>query len=860
MGSIEAGKLSVVIEGSIAPYKKAIAEAKAETRKTTEAINQEVEKVKSPLEEMNINASMSKIRQMQQAIRSAVSDYRQKAGFPEEGFGNAFKNSISRKVKDMQVNAGLKSYTEGYRQVQSDIERTEKAVERLKTKQRDMSAAGVSRQSDEWQKLSAKIDQAERTLERYKASMGRMEGTGKDLQFSGFRNIAGRLMSGAMGGMRSVFESVTSVIKKAGGAFASLIQKFASGLPLIKRFTGGVRENGNAFGGGVFKILKYTLGIRCLYVLMNKLRSAMVEGFKNLAQYSDSTNASLSMLMSSLTQLKNSLATAFAPILDVIAPILNALIQKVNQAVTAIGTFFAAITGKTVFTRAKAVQQNYAASLQNNASSAKKANEENKKLQKTLLGFDQINKLNDENDSQKDSSKGGGAGGGISPANMFEDVPIDSKIKEFAEKIKEAWRKADFTEIGRIVGRKVNVALESIPWGTIQSTCNRIAKSIATFLNGFIEAVNWGLVGETLAHGVNTAIYAAYTFVTTFDWKQFGQAISDGINEFVKTFDAAKFAQLASEYIKGILDTLVQVIENTDWKQIGEKIKEFIVNIDYAGIAERLSEGLGAALGGLASLLGDLISDAVEEAKGYFKDKIEEAGGDIAGGILFGIVDGLAAVGTWIKDHIFKPILDGFQKAFGIHSPSTVMAEQGEFVIDGFLKGIDDNVQSVIDWFKELPEKIKKALGNLWDIGKNAISDFVDGLLSVKIPAPRFEITGHVKIAGYETPIPKIEAKWYASGGFPEMGELFVARERGPEMVGRIGSRNTVANNAQIVDGIRQGVMDAMMQVYMTTQPKDSGDDQVIYIEVKTENDEVLARAVKRGNAKLDRRMGPNDK
>lgn len=46
----------------------------------------------------------------------------------------------------------------------------------------------------------------------------------------------------------------------------------------------------------------------------------------------------------------------------------------------------------------------------------------------------------------------------------------------------------------------------------------------------------------------------------------------------------------------------------------------------------------------------------------------------------------------------------------------------------------------------------------------------------------------------------------YADGGFPTMGEMFIARESGPEMVGRIGNRTAVANNDQIVAGVSNGV------------------------------------------------------
>ena len=50
----------------------------------------------------------------------------------------------------------------------------------------------------------------------------------------------------------------------------------------------------------------------------------------------------------------------------------------------------------------------------------------------------------------------------------------------------------------------------------------------------------------------------------------------------------------------------------------------------------------------------------------------------------------------------------------------------------------------------------------------------------------------------------------FAEGGFPEKGQLFVANEAGPELVGKMGGRTTVANNQQITDGIRQAAYEGM--------------------------------------------------
>lgn len=63
---------------------------------------------------------------------------------------------------------------------------------------------------------------------------------------------------------------------------------------------------------------------------------------------------------------------------------------------------------------------------------------------------------------------------------------------------------------------------------------------------------------------------------------------------------------------------------------------------------------------------------------------------------------------------------------------------------------------------------------------------------------------------GIGSKIPKLSVSWYAKGGMPDAGELFVARESGPELVGSIGNKTAVANNDQIVQAISIGVQRAM--------------------------------------------------
>lgn len=94
------------------------------------------------------------------------------------------------------------------------------------------------------------------------------------------------------------------------------------------------------------------------------------------------------------------------------------------------------------------------------------------------------------------------------------------------------------------------------------------------------------------------------------------------------------------------------------------------------------------------------------------------------------------------------------------------------------------------------------AVKQLW----NRFANWLNEKLNFDIDP--IEIGGIRVFDGAEINLGKIPT--FASGGFPAAGQLFVARERGPELVGRIGSRTAVANNEQIVDAVARGVYMAL--------------------------------------------------
>lgn len=228
-----------------------------------------------------------------------------------------------------------------------------------------------------------------------------------------------------------------------------------------KKAANSMKETGSAAGNaknGIMTLLKYGLGIRSLFVLFNKLRSAVVAGMSNLAQESGSTNSAISMLWGSLERLKNSLATAFAPILTAIAPILSKFIDMLSTAATYVSMFFSMLSGKKTYTRALAVQKYYAASLSDTASSAEDvadatndaadaADAAAEATEKYLSPLDDLNKMDSKSDSGSGSGGGGkspgagGGGGGTGSAPMFTEEQIPNAFLDNLQKVFDLLKK-----------------------------------------------------------------------------------------------------------------------------------------------------------------------------------------------------------------------------------------------------------------------------------------------------------------------------------------------------------------------------------------------------------------------------------
>ena len=158
---------------------------------------------------------------------------------------------------------------------------------------------------------------------------------------------------------------------------------------------------------------------------------------------------------------------------------------------------------------------------------------------------------------------------------------------------------------------------------------------------------------------------------------------------------------------------------------------------------------------------------------------------------------------------LMKQLQDLSGKNGSFNLPSSIytnLKEAGAKLVTGWADGMTKNAQYLKNAVSSLNRTAFGSSG-AWDNGYKYGQSFAKGLAKAIKGYTFPTIKGNVTTSGSQA---QIKLKAYASGGFPDEGELFIAREAGAEMVGSIGRRAAVANNDQIVEAISAGVYQAV--------------------------------------------------
>lgn len=686
---------------------------------------------------------------------SAMTSFRSKA--------ESLNGEIEKLEQQLQAVGEAQIPTQEYQNVSAELEKAEEKFNSLLAKQEKMQAMGVSMDSNQWKSMqydmelvsdkyhellslkqqleksggayvagtdTAQYAQMESALSAAIQQLQYMESeidrvNSKWAQMPTFTGYIRSAISSIGSTIKSTFSGIGTVIthplqsadrllgamvQKAGQLVRTTakfaVSKLTSGLKsaaasMAKMVTHG-RSMNSQFSGLISGAKKFTLsllGARGVYALLRKAVSAYMQENE---------------------QLSATLSACWSGIGNILGPIITRIVNLVATA-TAYVTKFLNLLGFVGKSTKKEISKAGGA--------AKKESDE---LKRHLASFDELNILGDKN------SDSGGGGADTDVSAELPNVELPDWVKLMVDQLKSGqWAEAAKTLTG-----KLNDMVSSVDWAGVGSKIGYYLNGALTFLATAITTFDWYNLGASLGELINNVIYGVDWanlgivlgwkiialieglggLFATIDWAALGKALADAFMGLWNAIDWVQAAKTLSDGLIGLLNLLCTAIKNVDWQKLGRDIATFIANIDWGGTFTALCGAFTAAWDGLLDFLWGLWEAPLRSLIQMGKDLLSGNGGYIIDGLKEGISNAFSGIVSWIKEHVVDPFVNGFKSLFGINSPSTVMAEQGGFIIEGLLQGITAAWDVITKFFGNALAAVKATLSNAWNSVKSATS------------------------------------------------------------------------------------------------------------------------------------------
>lgn len=570
----------------------------------------------------------------------------------------------------------------------------------------------------------------------------------------------------------------------------------------------GIKETGEAakksdgpmsnFVASIKRIAFY----RIIRTVIKEITQAFKEGLENAYEWSKTVGGELAPALDRIAtasaQMKNQLGAALGELLVQLEPLITGLINLITELARAMTWLLAVLEGKEQYMVADRV-----------ATSWKEADKAAKGYKNTILGFDVINRLNDPNS---------GGGGAKDYADMFHYEP---------------------TGIGKIKGFFDDLLDKILP---INSGLGGMRDLLTELVSGSPYTVAIGMkIGELL--NLNS--------------------LKERIGELVKNspYIIAVGAELVPatakvfEWVKARLAELMKPAPYTVGVSL-ETVPSFEKVL--SGIWERIKELKAHSPVVIASALAKVTS--FESVYNDVLDHFKRMRGmsPVILNIGMEILPSFKSAFNWVMDRVRElmskspVILDVGMKQLGTSTALTSNASShysGSWeVAPTPTKGDIPPMESIVPAreaaeVKETTKKIGEELGTV--IGTAALAGAAIWAASQgsSVEANRATAFG----GGGGSFGNRLADMLFASGGFPNEGQMFIARERGPEMVGSIGGRTAVANNDQIVQAVSDGVYNAVTAAMGNSNNTDRPINVRVFLD---------SREIKTGQQRLARATG----
>ena len=469
-------------------------------------------------------------------------------------------------VQGIMQKIGLYVPTKRFKELERSAEKVRNKYEELRaTIQKSLNAGEMTSGSSEHTKKMAELDALRNKYDELILKQKELAIEGKGFTLNPNISKAFQGVSNSVKGVKQAFGGITSIVQSANKGISALISKIRSIGTTSKKAsqdTTSLNKVVKKLGNELFRVSKMLK----LMIVRKALRAVISEisnGFQSLAIHSDEFNNAMSSLINGSKTLGYSFSAMVSPLINALAPAIVYVINLLTRLLNVFNQVISALTGASSWNKAKAFTDSWRDSITGAGSAASKTAKE---LKKTVLGFDELNQLQDN----KDSSSGGGSG----IKDMFDTLPIESKWKDLADKIKALARrlfdpiKKAWDKVGDFVKKSWKYAMDEVLelGKSVARDFLKVWEQEATqkIFENIFEAVGWiGVAAGNLAK----------RFREAWDENNTGLHILEAIRDIIL---------VVSEHIKDMAKATAEWADNLDFRPLLTSIQEWLQSLKPA--------------------------------------------------------------------------------------------------------------------------------------------------------------------------------------------------------------------------------------------------------------------------------------
>ena len=546
----------------------------------------------------------------------------------------------------------------------------------------------------------------------------------------------------------------------------------------------------------------------------------------DMARTLDDPANQLRRLESTFNILTRELGNLFIPALQAVLPPLIAVLRVATDVVKTMANLFGVEP-----TGLQEGTDQVAKSANATTEALEESTEEAKKLKSYMLGFDELNVIN-PNSGSGETDSSGWVDFDLPTYDFMKELE-ESNINGIVEEMKEwlgitedidSWSGLLETKFGNILVTVGLIGAGLAVW-KVATGVGDIIKNFSTFAMGLkalgavaiigvaIAGASW-LITHTddtmtqigaIVSGAALALGAILAFTGNIP---LGLALM-GVGAVALGSAIAMNTDALSDEIKGVIGVITEIV-SFGLLAVGAILAFSGVNIPL---------GIALIAGGALGLVTTVVPNW-----GSIEDTLRGPVGDIINVVssallAIGALLAFSGVGIPLGIALIAAGAIGLVTVYGVNWNSMADTLKTTFATIGAIVAGAMLVIGVLLLLSGAGIGLGLALifGGLigsygaWKLDDNPITQFVknmaNGIIEVLNIGIRMinDVLGSLSFGAISIPLIPLMAK----GGFPEQGQMFIAREAGAEMVGNIGRRTAVANNDQIVSSISGGVAEA---------------------------------------------------